>query len=107
MSDAAPLDTRLARERTSLSWTRTALALLLNAVLVLVRHDDAFPLAVSAALATLACAVAAIVLVDAARRSGLVHQPEHEIVAATFLVVPLGVAVALLGLGTTVALVLY
>lgn len=95
----------LARERTSLSWTRTALALLGNGLLVMVRHEQAFPLPVSAVLAGLSVVVALLVFAHAVHRSRIVRQPDDEIGPATRFIVPLGIAVTLLCLATAVAIV--
>ncbi len=57
------LDPELQRERTSLAWTRTTLDIVVNGVLVLIRHDREFPRGVSASLAGLCLVVAAVAVV--------------------------------------------
>lgn len=99
------LDPGLARERTSLSWTRTSLAVMANGLLVMVRHEKAFPLPVAACLAGLSLVVALLALVNAALRSGVVRQPGAEVGAPTGSVVTLGVGVTVLCLATGVAIV--
>lgn len=103
MSSTA-LDSGLASERTSFAWTRTALALLGNGVLVMVRHEKAFPLAVSAILGSLFVVVAGLVLVHAARRSQIVRRSAADLSPATVFVVPLGIAVTFLCAATAVAI---
>lgn len=94
----------LQRERTSLAWTRTALALVGNGLLVLVRHEHAFPLGVAVALSSFWLGLALLVLWYANRRSQLVSTPDHEIGAAYGLVVSLGIAVAMLCAATALAI---
>ncbi len=101
------LDPGLQRERTSLAWTRTALALGVNGVLVMARHETAFPLPISAVLAGMSVLVALLVLTYASRRARVVHTPDHEIRPATAIIVTLGVATTLLCLGTGVAVVVW
>lgn len=99
------LDIGLARERTSLSWTRTSLAVMANGLLVMIRHEKAFLLPVAAGLAGLSLVVALLALAHAALRSGVVRQPDAQIGAPTSAVVTLGIGVTLLCLATGVALV--
>ncbi|MGI8521913.1 MAG: DUF202 domain-containing protein [Nocardioides sp.] len=60
------LDVGLAKERTSLSWTRTSLAVMANGLLVMIRHEKAFPLPVAGGLAGLSLVVALLALTHAA-----------------------------------------
>ena len=94
----------LQRERTSLAWTRTALALVGNGLLVLVRHEHDFPLGVAVALSVLWLGMALLVLWYAHRRSLLVSMPDHEIGAAYGFVVSLTVVVASLCVATAIAI---
>jgi len=94
----------LQRERTSLAWTRTALALVGNGLLVLVRHEHSFPLGVAVALSSFWLGLALLLLWYANRRSQLVSMPDHEIGAAYGLVVSLGIAVAMLCAATALAI---
>ncbi len=96
----------LQRERTSLSWNRTALALVANGALVLVRHENAFPLPVASAIAVLSVAAAALAVGQSARRRRIVRQADHEIAAPTASVLALGAAVALLALAVLGAILL-
>ncbi len=98
-------DPGLARERTSLSWTRTSLAVMANGLLVMVRHERAFPLPVAAGLAGLSLVAALLALAHAALRSGVVREPGAQIGAPTGAVVTLGLAVTILCLATGVAIV--
>ena len=99
------LDPGLARERTSLSWTRTGLALMVNGLLLLVRHESTFPLAVSVVLAALAGLVALLAVGHGWRRAHLADTPDDQVRAATGPIVSLGLAITLLCLGTAAALV--
>ena len=99
------LDPGLQRERTALAWTRTALALVANGLLVLVRHEHALPLRVAVVLSVLWLVLALLALVQAARRERLVHMPDHEIGPAYVFAVPLTLAVAGLCTATAVAMV--
>ena len=101
-----PLDLGLARERTVSAWTRTALALVVNGGLVLVRHELAFPLPVSVAIATVSLVLAGLVLAYAGRRSRTEELPDREIQPASRVVVALGVTVTLLCLATACAVLL-
>lgn len=98
------IDSGLARERTALSWSRTSLAVIVNGVLVLVRHENAFPLLVAAGLAGLSLVLAVLTLVHAARRHRIVHDSQHEIVVPRGPVAALGLGIALLGLATVLAI---
>lgn len=107
----AAADAGMARERTSLAWTRTSLALLANGLLVVVRHENDFPWAVSAALSTLALAVAALALSHAVRRSRAMRHPGAGCAGAptnhgpaTVAVLSLGLGVALMCAATAVAI---
>lgn len=97
-------DWGLQRERTSLAWTRTALALVANGLLVLVRHERSFPPRVSLGLSALWLGLALVVLWYASRRGRLVHAADHEIGAAYRFVVPLTLAVAALCAATALAI---
>lgn len=101
------IDAGLARERTSLAWTRTALALVVNGGLVLLRHEDAFPLAVSIVLAALAGLVALLAVTHGRRRRAITTQADDEVTVATGAVVSLGVSVTLLCLLTALALTIW
>ncbi len=99
-------DCGLQRERTSLAWTRTALALVANGLLVLVRHEQSFPLSVGLGLSALWLGLALAVLWHANRRGRRAHAADHEIGAAVRFVVPLTLAVAGLCAATAVAIFL-
>ena len=99
------LDVGLARERTSLSWTRTSLAVMANGLLVMLRHEKAFPLPVAACLAGLSLVVALLALTHAALRSGVVRQSGAQIGASTGPVVTLGVGLTVLCFATGVSIV--
>lgn len=101
-----PLDAGLQRERTSMAWTRTALALAGNGVLVILRHERAFPLGISVALSAASLALAAMVVVHAFKRSGILSIVDDAIIVPTWYVVPFAVALALLCLGTAAAILL-
>jgi hypothetical protein len=102
--DQPVMNRGLQRERTSLAWTRTALALVANGLLVLVRHEHAFPLGVAVALSVLWLGLALLVLWYSNRRGQLVSMPDHEIGAAYGFVVSLAVAVATLCAATALAI---
>jgi uncharacterized membrane protein YidH (DUF202 family) len=88
-------DVGLQRERTSLAWTRTALAMVANGLLVLVRHEHSFPLAVSVLLSSAWVALALATLWCAAQRHHLVLTPDRHIRPATRTLTLLSLAVAL------------
>lgn len=106
MTPATALAEGLQRERTSLAWTRTALALVANGLLVAVRHERSFPAAVSTTLSVLWLGLALLVLVHAVRRGHLVHMHDHEIGPAYRFVVPLALLVAGLCVATALAIAL-
>lgn len=93
------------RERTSLAWTRTALALVVNGVLVLARHETSFPLPVAIALSVPWIALALVTVFYAAHRSGSLGVPDAEIVAAGRVVFPIGVGIGVLCVATALAIV--
>jgi uncharacterized membrane protein YidH (DUF202 family) len=95
----------LQRERTSLAWTRTALALVVNGVLVLARHESSFPLPVAIALSVPWIALALVTVLYAAHRSGALGVPDAEIVAAEWMVFPIGVGIGVLCVATALAIV--
>lgn len=97
-------DGGLQRERTSLAWTRTALALIANGLLVLVRHERSFPGVVAVGLSVLWLGLALLVLWYAGRRGRLVDILDHEIGTAKGFVVVLTVAVATLCTASAVAI---
>lgn len=101
------LDQGLQRERTVLSWSRTSLGLVVNAVLVLVRHDAAFPLPVSVVLAALSVLVAALVVASGAHRRRILRLGDHDVRASPGSVVPLGLALSGLGVATAAAIVFW
>ena len=78
------LDVGLQRERTAMAWTRTVLGLVVNGVLVLVRHERAFPLAVAIPLAVLCAALVVLVVAVSLRRSGIQRQADRDIRPATW-----------------------
>lgn len=93
------------RQRTTLAWNRTAVALLGTAVLVVARHDRAFPAPVSVGLALLTVLTAAVTVGFALRRGrlDLAHGGTRP---ATPAVVSVGVALTVLCAATGVALAL-
>lgn len=95
-------DSGLQRERTSLAWTRTGFALVVNGLLVLVRHERSFPLSVALGLSALWLGLALSVFWHASRRGRRADESDHEIGAAHRFVVPLTLAVS--GLCATTAL---
>ena len=92
----AVLDLGLQRERTSLAWTRTALAMVANGLLVLVRHERAVPMPVALCLSVLWVGLALVTLVCASRRNHLVVTPDHRIGPAARTLAPLAIAVGAL-----------
>jgi uncharacterized membrane protein YidH (DUF202 family) len=99
-------DLGLQRERTSLAWTRTALAMVANGLLVLVRHEQSFPLVLAVGLSVFWVGLALVTLACAARRNKLVWTPDHHIQPATTTLVPLGLAVGVLCALTAAAIAL-
>ena len=87
----SPATAGLAEERTTLAWRRTALALVVNGVLLLLRHERALPQPWSLLLGVLAAATAAFALVVGVRRS---RTPRGRHPSAS--VVALGAALTLL-----------
>lgn len=106
MTDVPVLDPGLQRERTALAWTRTALGLVGNGVLVVVRHERSLSLPVTVALSGLALLVAVIALVAATLRSRIQLRPDHLVAPAYGYVVSLGVLMILLSGATAVAVTL-
>jgi uncharacterized membrane protein YidH (DUF202 family) len=94
----------LQRERTALAWTRTALALVVNGVLVLARHETSFPLPVAIALSVPWIALALVTVLYAAHRAGALGGPDAEVVAADRIIVPIGVAIGVLCVATALAI---
>jgi uncharacterized membrane protein YidH (DUF202 family) len=94
----------LQRERTSLAWTRTALALVANGLLVLVRHERPFPLGLALGLSALWLGMALVVLWHASRRGRRAWEHDHEIGADYRFLVPLAMAVAGLCAATALAI---
>ncbi len=103
----AVLDAGLQRERTSLAWTRTALALVANGLLVLIRHERAFPLPVAASLCGLSLAMAAVVLVHAGRRGRIVVQVDRDIRPPTAYAAFLAASITLLCLATAASVLIW
>lgn len=101
------LDPGLQRERTTLAWTRTTLGIIVNGVLVLVRHDRAFPLGVSAALACMCLVVAGVALVAGLRRSHIEQQADERLRAAIVPVLALGSSMLILASAVLVAILVY
>ena len=93
------------RQRTTLAWNRTAAALLGTAVLVVARHDRAFPAPVAVGLALLTVLTATVTVGFAVRRGrlDLAHEGTRP---ATPAVVSVGVALTVLCIATGVALAL-
>ena len=92
-------------QRTTLAWNRTAVALVGTAVLVVARHDRAFPAPVALGLALLTLLTAAVTVGFAVRRG------RRDLAAggtrpATPAVVSVGVALTVLCAATGVALAL-
>ena len=104
---SSTLDSGLQRERTTLAWTRTTLGVLVNGLLVLVRHDRDFPLRVSTALSCLCLVIAGLTLWSAFSRSRIEQLPQGRVVAAPGHILALGVLVLLLAVATTVAIARY
>jgi uncharacterized membrane protein YidH (DUF202 family) len=92
----AVLDVGLQRERTSLAWTRTSLAMVVNGLLVLVRHERAIPMPIALCLSVLWVGLALVTLVCSSRRNHLVVTPDHQIGHAAGTLVPLAIAVGAL-----------
>ncbi|MDQ2722577.1 MAG: DUF202 domain-containing protein [Actinomycetota bacterium] len=93
----------LAAERTSLAWTRTSLAVLVNGALLLVRHFAGGVGAVHLAIAALACVIAGVVVFI-----GRIRAREMRAAGDTppgprpLLVVALGASLAAFGVVVTV-----
>jgi len=100
------VDPGAARQRTSLAWTRTALALVVNGVLVLVRNENSFPLPIAVTLSVLWVLLALLSVGYALRRHRLVHTPDDAIVAADRVVWPLAIGVGSLCVATALAIAL-
>jgi uncharacterized membrane protein YidH (DUF202 family) len=92
----AVLNLGLQRERTSLAWTRTALAMVANGLLVLVRHERSIPLSIALCLSVLWVGLALVTLACASHRNRLVATPDRGIARTTSTVVPLALAVGAL-----------
>ena len=101
------IDSGLQRERTTLAWTRTTLGVLVNGVLVLLRHERAFPLGVSAALACLCLFVAGVAMVAGLRRSQIEQLPDERLSAANVPVLVLGSSMLILATSLFAAIVAY
>jgi uncharacterized membrane protein YidH (DUF202 family) len=95
-----------ARERTSLAWTRTALALLVNGVLVLARNENSFPLPVAGTLSALWVLLALMSVGYARQRRRLLDMPDDEIRPAGRAVWPLALGVGMLCVATALAIAL-
>lgn len=104
MSASPGADRGLQRERTSLAWTRTALALVANGLVVLVRHERSFPLRLALSLSALWLGLAFVVLWHAGRRGRRTVASDHEICADYWFVVSLTLAVAGLCAATALAI---
>lgn len=100
------LDLGLQRERTSLAWTRTALAMVANGLLVLVRHERSLPLPIAAGLSVLWVGLALVTLACASRRNHLVSTPDHRIAPVTRLLVAIAISVGVLCASTAAAIAL-
>jgi uncharacterized membrane protein YidH (DUF202 family) len=94
----------LQRERTSLAWTRTALALVVNGVLVLARHESSFPLPVAIALSVPWIALAIVTVLYAAHRSGALGVPDADVGAAGRVIFPLGISIGVLCVATALTI---
>ena len=93
------------RQRTTLAWNRTAVALLGTAILVAARHDRSFPAPVSVGLAALTV-LTAVLTVGFAVRRGRLDLAHERTRPATPAVVSVGVALTVLCAATGVALAL-
>ena len=92
----------LAEERTTLAWRRTSLAVLVNGVLVVARHERALPWPWALALGALATAAAGLSFLHGARRG----RGRVGATASTRAVLSLGVVLTALAGLTTAALAL-
>ncbi len=101
------LDPGLQRERTTLAWTRTTLGVLANGVLVLIRHERAFPLWVSAWLASLCLVVAAVAMLAGLRRSHIEQLADERLGAAFAPVFALGSSMVVLATALLAAIAVY
>ena len=94
----------LQRERTALAWTRTALALVVNGVLVLARHESSFPLPVAIGLSVPWVALALLTVLYSAHRSGALGLPDGQVLSPGHVIVPLGIGVGVLSVATALAI---
>jgi len=101
-----PFSSGLARERTALAWNRTAIGLLGNGILVMVRHAGAFSTPVSVVLCALCLCLVLAAAVQSFRRGRLVVTPNKEVGTCDRSVLPLGLGLVVLCLATAVAVVL-
>lgn len=94
------------RERTTQAWTRTALALLGNGVLVLVRHETAFAAPAATILAVVAGVALVLVLVQAARHGDITRRPDHLVTATSVATALVATAIAVLCAATLATVLL-
>jgi uncharacterized membrane protein YidH (DUF202 family) len=101
---SVPFDVGLQRERTALAWTRTALALVANGLLVLVRNEGSIPLPVAVTLSVLWVLLAIATVFWSFHRRGLIGTADDAIRPASRIVWALGVSIGTLCVATALAI---